>query len=109
MSNKSSKFHFVIDFGEDLTLEQAEQHLESALAQIRHLSSLKPIFGTMKIEEVGIVTDRVLQVYLPQKDFELLHKRAEHEGDYLGSVARKIIQKSLSEGGKEEIKNERKI
>ena len=35
MNKKSSKFHFVIDFWEDLTREQEEQRLESALAQIR--------------------------------------------------------------------------
>ena len=101
MNIKSSKFHFIIDFGEDLTLEEAEQHLESALAQIRYLPSLKPVFGTMKIEDVGIASDRILEIYLTQKEFELLWERAKDEGDYLGSVARKIIQKSLSEWEKE--------
>ena len=91
MNKKSSKFYFIIDFGEDLTREQVEQHLKIALN----------LFPSLIVEEVGIATDRVLQVYLPQKDFELLNKRAEHEGDYLASVARKIIQKSLSEWEKE--------
>ena len=35
MNKKSSKFHFIIDFGEGLTPEEAKQRLESALAQIR--------------------------------------------------------------------------
>ena len=89
MNKTSSKFHFVIDFGEDLTLEQAEQYL-------------KILVGTLiKIEDVGIASDRILQVYLPQKELELLHKRVLKEETYLGVLARKIIQKSLNEWEKE--------
>ena len=102
MSGKtSSKFHFVIDFGQDLTLEQAEQRLGKALAS----QQLSPS-PTMKIEDVGIASDRILEVYLAQKEFESLHKRAKYEETYLGVLVRKIIQKSLSEWEKEKNKNE---
>lgn len=99
MKKTSSKFHFTIDFGEDLTLEQAEQHLERALA--RRERYLFPSTSKTKIEDVGIASDRILQVYLPQKDFELLSKRAAYEGNHLGVLAGEIIQKSLSEWEKE--------
>jgi hypothetical protein len=97
MSNKSSKFHFIIDFGEDLTLEEAEQYFEKALAGQVLFSPLEK----MKIEDVGIAMDRVLEVYLAQKEFELLHKRVKYEETYLGVLVRKIIQKSLNEWEKE--------
>ena len=85
----SSKFHFVIDFGEDLTLEQAEQYL-------------KILVGTLiKIEDVGIATDRLLAIHVTPKESELLYKRAIYEETYLGVLVRKIIQKSLNEWEKE--------
>ena len=100
MSGKtSSKFHFVIDFGEDLTLEQAEQKLERALA--RRERYLFPSTSKTKIEDVGIASDRILQVYLSQKELDLLWKRTRYEGNYLGRLAREIIQKSLNEWEKE--------
>ena len=90
----SSKFHFVIDFGEDLTLEQAEQHLKVVLKN-------RFLFPSLIIEDAGIASDRILQVYLSPKDFDLLWKRTRYEGNYLGRLAREIIQKSLNEWEKE--------
>ena len=94
MTDKSSKFHFIIDFGEDLTLEQAEQHLKVVLKN-------RFLFPSLVIEDAGIASDRILQVYLPQKDFEMFCKRAEYEEIHLGVLAGEIIQKSLSKWVKE--------
>ena len=89
----SSKFHFTIDFGEDLTLEQAEQYLKSPLAET-----------LIKIEDVGIATDRLLEIHVTPKESELLYKRAIYEETYIGALVEKIIQKSLNEWEKEEKK-----
>lgn len=94
---KERKFIFKIDLGQDLTLEEAQQVLEKALTRRR----LFPSSEKISIEDVGIASDRYLIVFLPQKDVELLRKRAEWESGYervsIGQLAIAIIQRSLSE------------
>ena len=99
---KECKFQFIIDFGRDLTLEEAQQVLEKALTRRHRFFST----GKINIEDVGMASDMILGVFLSQKDVELLHKRAEYERGYervsIGQLAKAIIQKSLSEWEREE-------
>lgn len=94
---KERKFIFKIEFNRDLTLGEAQQLLEKTLTR-RHLFSSSE---KINIEDVGMASDNHLNVFLPQKDLELLRERAEWESVYdrvsIGQVARAIIQKSLSE------------
>ena len=104
MTKKSSKFHFIIDFGEDITLEQAEGHLDKALA--RRERHLFPSSEKTKIEDAGIASDRIY--LLKKKDItrEDMRKVAE--------LATKAVENSAereknAEGIKKQMEREGEI